>query len=97
MCELRQGSAAINTVWGGFAGGSEDNVTNVINLRRFKKQTARDAARKMGDANAAKFGQTRAERQLSQAQQSRQQSALDGHRIDREKPAIDDKDEGPLE
>ncbi len=55
-------------------------MAEVINLRTAKKQAARKAARTKGDENAAKFGLTRAERELQKAQVEKTARALDGHR-----------------
>lgn len=54
-------------------------MAQVINLRQVKKQAARKAARAKGDENAAKFGQTRAERDLQKAQAEQAARKLDGH------------------
>ena len=43
-------------------------MAEVVNLRTVKKQAARKAARAQADENAAKFGRTKAERDLQQAQ-----------------------------
>lgn len=42
-------------------------MAEIINLRTVKKQAARKAARAKGDENAAKFGQSRTEKDLSRA------------------------------
>lgn len=52
----------------------------VVNLRLAKKRAARNATRADADANAAKFGQTRAERQLEAVKTEKARRALDGHR-----------------
>lgn len=57
-------------------------MAEVINLRTAKKQAARKAARAKGDENAAKFGQSKAERQLQKAQAEKSARDLDGHRRD---------------
>ncbi|MCV2869920.1 DUF4169 family protein [Defluviimonas sp. WL0002] len=54
----------------------------VVNLRMAKKQAARKAARAKGDTNAAKFGRTKAERDLQSAQAERERTRLDGHKRD---------------
>ena len=55
-------------------------MAEVVNLRQAKKQAARKAARAKGDENAAKFGLTKAERQLQKAQAEKAARDLDGHR-----------------
>jgi len=57
-------------------------MAEVINLRQAKKQAARKAARAKGDENAAKFGLTKAERQLQKAQAEKSARELDGRRRD---------------
>lgn len=54
----------------------------VINLRRARKTRARDAARREGDANAAAFGRTKAERRHSDAEKRLAERRLDAHRRD---------------
>ena len=54
-------------------------MAEVINLRQVKKQAARKAARVLADANAARFGRTRAERDLERAQAEKAERDLAGH------------------
>lgn len=61
----------------------------IINLRRRRKQAARDAARQAGDANAARHGRTRAEREIEAARAAKAARDLDGHR--RERDQTDDE------
>ena len=55
-------------------------MTQIVNLRSVKKR--REAARKraQADANAAKFGRTRAERVLEETRAEKAQAALEAHR-----------------
>ncbi|NTT86398.1 DUF4169 family protein [Tabrizicola fusiformis] len=53
-------------------------MAEVINLRSVKKQAARKAARAKGDENAVKFGRSKAERELQQAQVAKAARDLDG-------------------
>ncbi len=55
-------------------------MAEVVNLRQAKKQAARKAARAAADANAAKFGRTRAERDLQAARAEQERARLDQHR-----------------
>ncbi|MBA3909082.1 MAG: DUF4169 domain-containing protein [Rhodobacter sp.] len=55
-------------------------MAEIINLRSAKKQAARKAARIQADANAARFGQTKAERALSAARAEKAKQDLDGHK-----------------
>lgn len=56
--------------------------SNVVNLRAARKSAARDAARREGDANAAKFGRTKAERRAEAEDLARARRHLDQHRQD---------------
>ncbi|MDQ2065057.1 DUF4169 family protein [Xinfangfangia sp. CPCC 101601] len=56
----------------------------LINLRQVKKQAARKAARSVADANAAKFGRSKAEKSLDEARADLTKRALDGHLRDKE-------------
>ena len=55
-------------------------MAEIINLRTAKKQAARAAARKSGDANAAKFGRTKAERSVTKARADKAARDLEAHR-----------------
>ncbi|MDO5632827.1 MAG: DUF4169 family protein [Paracoccus sp. (in: a-proteobacteria)] len=61
-------------------------MSNVINLRQARKSRARTDARRTGDANAAKFGRSKAEIATEKANQERAAKALDGHQIDEGDP-----------
>lgn len=54
----------------------------IVNLRRARKAKARTQAETVAAANRARFGRTRAERQLSEAQDALAARRLDGHRRD---------------
>jgi hypothetical protein len=56
----------------------------VVNLRTAKKRAARKAARSVADANAAKHGRTKAERELQKARAEKIARELDGHKRDTE-------------
>ena len=56
----------------------------VVNLRTVKKQAARKAARSDADANAAKHGRTKAERELEKARAEKAARDLDGHKRETE-------------
>ncbi len=51
-----------------------------INLRRRRKQKQRDTARAEADANAARHGQSKAERTLRAGREDLEARRLDGHR-----------------
>lgn len=57
-------------------------MTQPINLNRFRKQKARDDARRKGDENAAKFGRTLAQKAAEDADAARAAAHLDRHRRD---------------
>ncbi len=57
-------------------------MAEVVNLKRFKKQVARTEQAKLAEANRAKFGRTRAERNAETARSRRAESLLDQHRIE---------------
>lgn len=56
----------------------------VVNLRTAKKQAARKAARAAADANAAKHGRTKGERELEKARAEKAAKTLDGHKRETE-------------
>jgi Domain of unknown function (DUF4169) len=59
-------------------------MAKVINLRTVKKQVARKAARAKGDENAARFGQTKAQRLLERSRAEKADRSLDAHRRETE-------------
>ena len=54
------------------------------NLNRFKKRIERDDAAKTADANRARFGRTKVERDLEEKRTIRADKMLDQHRINGE-------------
>ena len=54
-------------------------MADLINLRHARKQKSRDDQAKRADANRAKFGQTKAEKQLTKLQAALDTKNLDGH------------------
>jgi Domain of unknown function (DUF4169) len=59
-------------------------MAEVVNLRTVKKQAARKAARSLADANAAKHGRTKAERELEKARVAKAARELDSHKRETE-------------
>jgi hypothetical protein len=57
---------------------------DVVNLKRFKKRSEREAAAKQAEANRTRFGRTKSERALEQQRTTRASDLLDQHRIDGE-------------
>lgn len=50
-----------------------------VNLNRFRKQKARDDDKTRADQNAARFGQSKAEKSLDHARNDKADRDLDGH------------------
>ena len=57
---------------------------DLVNLKRFKKRTEREASAKQAEANRSRFGRTKSERVLDQLRSDRANDLLDQHRIDGE-------------
>ncbi|MEC9435644.1 MAG: DUF4169 family protein [Pseudomonadota bacterium] len=71
-------------------------MADIVNLRQARKRKARDAARREGDANAAKHGRRKDDRDRDAAVTALEARRLDGHRRDvqaREEP--DEDGDGP--
>jgi len=58
------------------------SMGDVINLKRVKKRSEREASAKQADANRARFGRTKSERALDEQTKDRAENLLDQHRID---------------
>jgi len=52
----------------------------LVNLRRARKQKARDDARSQADTNAARHGEAKPVRALREAREELEARRLDGHR-----------------
>lgn len=57
-------------------------MTKPINLRQARKQRARDEKRARGDANAAKHGEAKRDREIRQAEADRIGRAHEAHKRD---------------
>lgn len=57
-------------------------MSKVTNLNQIRKQKARADKRAEADANAAKFGRTKAQKALEQAKADKARRELDRHRKD---------------
>ncbi|MFD2173694.1 DUF4169 family protein [Rhodobacter lacus] len=57
-------------------------MAEIVNLNRFRKSAAKAEARAAADANAAKFGRTKAQKKLEEAQAERARTTLEGARRD---------------
>jgi hypothetical protein len=54
----------------------------LVNLKRFKKRAAREEAGREAEANRARFGRTKSERELDKKRDARAAEILDQHRLD---------------
>lgn len=58
-------------------------MAEIVNLRQAKKTRARDKAKAQADANAVKFGRSKAERSLDAARAEKDRAHLESHLIDK--------------
>ena len=56
-------------------------MAGVVNLKAARKARARAEAKVAADANAARFGRTKAEKALDEARAEKALRDLDGHRL----------------
>ncbi|WP_291826522.1 DUF4169 family protein [Bosea sp. (in: a-proteobacteria)] len=56
-------------------------MAEIVNLRRARKQRARQEAEQQAQQNRIAFGRTKAERSLTQAERDKAARTLDGHRL----------------
>ena len=56
-------------------------MSDVINLNRFRKRAAKEAAAKQADANRARFGCSKSERDQEQQRAERAKALLNQHRL----------------
>lgn len=61
-------------------------MADIVNLRQARKAKARGEAADKAAANRAKFGRTKAEKALQQADEGRAEKALDQSRLDSKPP-----------
>lgn len=57
-------------------------MAEIVNLRQARKGKARAEARAQADANAAKFGRTKAQKAVEAAEAARARTELDGKKRD---------------
>jgi hypothetical protein len=57
---------------------------DLVNLKRFKKRTERHQSTQQAEANRARFGRTKSERNLDEQRADRANQLLDQHRIEGE-------------
>jgi len=61
-------------------------MAEIVNLRRVRKQRAREDAEAQAQQNRIAFGRTRVERQLTEAERNKAARDLDGHRLKPDEP-----------
>jgi membrane protein involved in colicin uptake len=59
-------------------------MSEIINLRRYRKKQARETAEQTAEARRLQFGRTKAQREADAAAEQKKQASLDGHRRVRE-------------
>ncbi len=57
-------------------------MARITNLNRFRKEKARAEKRARAEANAAKYGRSKAQKELEQARAEKSARLLDAHRRD---------------
>lgn len=57
---------------------------DLVNLKQFKRRTARERSEQEAAANRARFGRTRSERTIEEQRADRARELLDQHQIDGE-------------
>ena len=57
-------------------------MSKIVNLRTTKKNRERDAKRREADANARKFGRSKAQRELEMLEAEKSARDIDGHKRD---------------
>ena len=67
-------------------------MAGIVNLRRRRKQRAREEARNKADANAFHHGESKAERRLREARATLDDRRLAGHRRDAEEGGTDEEE-----
>lgn len=55
---------------------------DIVNLRRVRKQVARDAADKHASEQRARFGRSKNERKTAEAEMTKRNALLDQHRVE---------------
>lgn len=58
-------------------------MSDIVNLRQFKKKKARDAKDKQAEQNRILFGRTKAEKDLAREETRRAERFLDMNRLER--------------
>ncbi|MFK0685073.1 DUF4169 family protein [Ochrobactrum sp. BD67] len=58
-------------------------MSDIVNLRQFKKQKARAEKEKQADQNRVLFGRTKSEKSFAQAEMTKAQRFLDQNRLEK--------------
>jgi hypothetical protein len=74
---------------------ARDMTADVINLRQFKRDKARQDATRQAEINRAAFGRSKAQRILEKTKTLQDAAKLDAHRLDRPEADIP-SDQDPL-
>lgn len=61
-------------------------MAEIVNLNRFRKAKDKATKKVEADANAVKFGRTKAEKRLEEAQKALEDQRLDAHERDKGEP-----------
>ncbi len=59
-------------------------MAKVTNLNQFRKAKARADKTRQAEENRARFGRTKADKQLSTSRKNKEHSHLDGHKLDKD-------------
>ena len=57
-------------------------MSKIVNLNRARKERARTEKRAQGDANAARHGQSKAQKAKARAEADKARRDLDGHKLE---------------
>lgn len=64
-------------------------AADIVNLRQFRKQKARDDREKQAEQNRLSFGRTKAEKNLTSALNEKAEKALDQGRLEKDNDGTD--------
>lgn len=62
-------------------------MSDIVNLRQFKKKKARDAKEKQADQNRILFGRTKVEKDFAREETRKSERFLDANRLERKDDA----------
>ncbi|MFC4625393.1 DUF4169 family protein [Daeguia caeni] len=67
-------------------------MSEIINLRQFRKRKARDAKERQAEQNRILFGRTRAEKELASREAEKAERFLERNRLERPAPSDDTRE-----